>query len=263
MYPKLLAYHAWWYTHRDHDHNGLCEYGSNNGEAKAAAWESGMDNAVRFDSAVLLQNGPSAWSFDQESVDLNSFLYREKELLAKMAVLMDDHAKAKELLSAAHRLKLQINDLMYDPVSGFYYDIRIGNKTRLALKGPEGWEPLWTGLASPAAADAVMRTIMDTAVFNTYLPFPGFQADHPLFDARAYWRGPVWFDQAMFAIEGLKRYGKDDVAAALQRKLFQHAGGLLGDGAIRETYDPSTGEGITAVNFSWSAASILRLLLLR
>ncbi|HEY4206578.1 MAG TPA: trehalase family glycosidase [Puia sp.] len=263
MYPKLLGYHAWWYTHRDHDHNGLCEYGSNNGEAKAAAWESGMDNAVRFDSAVLLQNGPAAWSFDQESVDLNSFLYLEKVLLAKMAVLLDDHAKAKELLSAAHRLKLQINDLMYDSVSGFYYDIRIGNKTRLTLKGPEGWEPLWTGLASPAAADAVKRAIMDTAVFNTYLPFPSFQADQPRFDARAYWRGPVWFDQAMFAVEGLKRYGKDDVAAALQRKLFQHARGLLGDGAIRETYDPLTGEGITAVNFSWSAASILRLLLLR
>ncbi|HVU53886.1 MAG TPA: trehalase family glycosidase, partial [Puia sp.] len=159
MYPKLLAYHAWWYTHRDHDHNGLCEYGSNNGEAKAAAWESGMDNAVRFDSAVLLPNGPAAWSFDQESVDLNSFLYLEKYLLAKMAALQKDRVREKELLSAAHRLKLQINELMYDPVSGYYYDIRIGAKTCRLLKGPEGWEPLWTGLAPPAAAGGVMRTV--------------------------------------------------------------------------------------------------------
>ncbi|HVU56373.1 MAG TPA: hypothetical protein VHD83_15015, partial [Puia sp.] len=94
------------------------------------------------------------------------------------------------------------------------------------------------------------------------LPFPTFQADHPLFDARAYWRGPVWFDQAMFAIEGFKKYNNTKAAAALQRKLFQHAKGLLGDGAIAETYDPLTGERLTAVNFSWSAASILRLLLL-
>lgn len=263
MYPKLLAYHSWWYTHRDHDHNGLCEYGSNNGEAKAAAWESGMDNAVRFDSAVMLQNGPGAWSFDQESVDLNSFLYLEKRLLAKMAALLNDRLKEKEFLTAAGRLKRQINKLMYDPTSGYYYDIRIRDKTFRKLKGPEGWEPLWTGVAPPAAADAVMRTVMDTAVFNTYLPFPTFQADHPLFDAKAYWRGPVWFDQAMFAIEGFKRYDHAGDAAALQRKLFQHAKGLLGDRPIGETYDPLTGKDLTAVNFSWSAASILRLLLLQ
>lgn len=263
MYPKLQNYHNWWYTHRDHDHNGLCEYGSNNGEAKAAAWESGMDNAVRFDSAVMLRNGPAAWSFDQESVDLNSFLYLEKRLLAEMAELLGDQAKGKAFLAAADRLKGQINRMMYDPSSGYYYDIRLENKTCRLLKGPEGWEPLWTGLAPSAQAEAVMRTITDTAVFNTYLPFPTFQADHPLFDARAYWRGPVWFDQAMFAIEGLSKYKRAGAAVALQRKLLHHAKGLLGNGPIGETYDPLTGEGLTAVNFSWSAASILRLLLLR
>ena len=91
MYPKLAAYHNWWYTNRDIDKNGIAEYGGmvhetcydwrnyeytvgqyvegfgtvnedgyildDNGERivcpeagiEAAAWESGMDNATRFD----------------------------------------------------------------------------------------------------------------------------------------------------------------------------------------------------------------------
>lgn len=55
MYPKLVKYHQWWYENRDHDKNRLCEYGSTDGTRIAAAWESGMDNAVRFDEAVLMK----------------------------------------------------------------------------------------------------------------------------------------------------------------------------------------------------------------
>ncbi|GAB3974799.1 hypothetical protein GCM10029978_057310 [Actinoallomurus acanthiterrae] len=60
MYPKLVAYHDWWYRDRDHDHDGLAEYGATVDPAndspeerrQAAAWESGMDNAPRFDAAL-------------------------------------------------------------------------------------------------------------------------------------------------------------------------------------------------------------------
>lgn len=52
IYPKLLHYHQWWYKYRDHDRNGYCEFGAVDGTLEAAAWESGMDNAIRF--VVLL-----------------------------------------------------------------------------------------------------------------------------------------------------------------------------------------------------------------
>lgn len=42
--------------------------------------ESGMDNAVRFDEAVLMKNNDKAWSLNQESVDLNAYLYAEKNI---------------------------------------------------------------------------------------------------------------------------------------------------------------------------------------
>lgn len=55
MYPKLKKYHEWWYMKRDHDGDGLCEFGSTDGSLIAAKWESGMDNAIRFDDSKILK----------------------------------------------------------------------------------------------------------------------------------------------------------------------------------------------------------------
>lgn len=85
MYPKLLHYYKWWFTHRDHNNNGICEFGACDGTLEAAAWESGMDNAIRFDDAVMVKNSDGAWSMDQESVDLNAFLALEHRLLGELA----------------------------------------------------------------------------------------------------------------------------------------------------------------------------------
>ena len=91
MYPQLLSYYKWWYQKRDHNRNGMCEYGATDGTLEAAAWESGMDNAIRFDDAVMLKNdgADDAWSMDQESVDLNAYLALECKLLKKFAGLLN------------------------------------------------------------------------------------------------------------------------------------------------------------------------------
>ena len=98
MYPKLKKYHEWWYVYRDNDKNGLCEYGSSDGTLQAAAWESGMDNAVRYDNTQMLNNGNGGWSMNQESVDNNCYLYEEKlflNLIAEKLNLASDAAKFK------------------------------------------------------------------------------------------------------------------------------------------------------------------------
>lgn len=84
IFDKLYKFHNWWYNDRDHNKNGICEYGSTDGSLIAAAWESGMDNGVRFDDTEILNNGrDDAWSMNQESICLNSFLYIDKKYLLK------------------------------------------------------------------------------------------------------------------------------------------------------------------------------------
>lgn len=186
---------------------------------EAAAWESGMDNAPRFD---VSGNGPDdvgtlvyevkndegqvvGYTINQESVDLNSYLYAEKGFLKAMAEelgLEEDAAKYEE----------------------------------------------------EAAALRVVEKMMDEECFNLTVPLPVTSKDNDMFEADKYWRGPVWLDQAMYGIEGMKNYGYDAEAKELVEKMFQNAEGLLGDGPIRENYNPLTGEGLHTKNFSWSAA---------
>ncbi|NOU60391.1 MGH1-like glycoside hydrolase domain-containing protein [Marinifilum caeruleilacunae] len=262
MYPKLVKYHEWWYQYRDHDQNGLCEYGSTDGTIIAAKWESGMDNAVRFDDAKMLQNNDHGWSMDQESVDLNAYLFAEKEQLAQLASLLEKKEEARNFYAQANLLKDRIAKEFYDADKGFFYDRAIKTGKLLTVQqGPEGWIPLYTKIANQEQAKGVKSLLTDSTKFATKVPFPTLVADHHKFNPlKGYWRGPVWLDQAYFGIQALKNYGYKQEADALTQKLLHNAEGLLQDAPIRENYHPITGEGLNANHFSWSAAHYLMLL---
>lgn len=305
MYPKLVAYHNWWYTNRDVDKNGVAEYGGmvddahylwvknedgeyeiamdENGNPRfdadavieAAAWESGMDNATRFDKdgngpddvGVLVYENRDAegnligYSINQESVDLNAYLYAEKGFLKSMADILGYREDAKKYREEAQELLQYVNENMYDEETGFYYDLQTnedGSVKKLLTnrgKGTEGWIPLWANMATEEMAAKVVANMVDEEKFNLKVPFPTASKDNDKFDASRYWRGPVWLDQAMFGVEAMQNYGYLTEAREMAYKLFDNTEGLLGDGPIRENYNPLTGEGLHTTNFSWSAAA--------
>jgi putative isomerase len=260
LYPKLVLYHNWWYKNRDHNKNGLCEYGATDGTRIAAAWESGMDNAVRFDQAQLFKNNDYAWSLDQESVDLNAYLYAEKEYLAKIAEALGLQQESKQWRSQRKALAKQINARFYHAEKGYYYD-RLIDGQWITAEGPEGWIPLWAELSDTKQAKSVLHMMQNKSKFNTKVPLPTLTADHIKFDpTKGYWRGPVWLDQVYFGINGLHKYGYHKEADDFLNKLLQNAEGLSGQSPIRENYHPSSGKGLNARNFSWSAAHLLMLI---
>ena len=310
MYPKLVAYHNWWYTNRDTDQNGIAEYGAmvddahyvwkeneatgewyiekdangepivdDNAVIEAAAWESGMDNATRFD---VEGNGPDdigvkvfknkdasgkviGYSINQESVDLNAYLYAEKGFLKSMAEELGKADEAKQYEKEAVKVKEYINAKMFDDATGFYYDLQTsqdGSEKKLLVnrgKGTEGWLPLWANLATIEQAEKVKENMVDTEKFNLKVPFPTAAKDNDKFTPATYWRGPVWLDQALYGVEALQNYGYMEEAREMAYSLFDNTEGLLGDGAIRENYNPVTGEGLHTKNFSWSASAFYLL----
>ncbi len=305
MYPKLVDYHNWWYTNRDIDQNGIAEYGAMvhdahyqynenkelitdkngkpllNAEAiiVAAAWESGMDNATRFDQEG---NGPNdigvkvfenkneqdeviGYTINQESVDLNAYLYAEKGFLKSIAEILGKTEEAKKYEEEAYAVQKYVNENMFDSQTGFYYDLQTnedGSEKKLLVnrgKGTEGWMPLWAKMATPEQADKVVKNMMNTNQFNLKVPMPTASKDNEKYNPNRYWRGPVWLDQALYGIEALQNYGYKQEATELAYKLFDNAEGLLGNGPIYENYNPETGEGLHTKNFSWSAAAYLML----
>jgi len=259
LYPKVVAYHGWWYQDRDHDSDGLAEYGSTDGTLIAAKWESGMDNAVRFDSSSLLQNNDQAWSMNQESVDLNAYLYREKIALAKLASLLGRDREAALWQAEATALADKIRNTMFDPTRGWFADISLDGTRFIQADGPEGWIPLWAGLATSAQAERIRQGMLDPQRFFTYVPLPTVSRDNPEF-SDGYWRGLVWIDQVWFGIEGLRKYGYELDAQLLAYTLISHLEGATIPGVpLRENYDALTGAGNNAQHFSWTAAHLLML----
>lgn len=251
MFPKLLAYYKWWFKYRDHNQNGICEFGSCDGTLEAAAWESGMDNAIRFDDAVMVKNGENAWSMNQESVDLNAFLALEHRLLTKLAPV------AGATFDEPNR-SADVQNYFFVPERGFFFDKRLDG-TFVLEEGTEACIPLWAGIATKEQAADCMKLFTDTAKFATYIPFPTIAADNPKFMPAGYWRGPIWLDQVYFGISGIRNYGYKKEADTFTEQVFNRLQGLKEDAPIHENYDTHNGGRLKAPHFSWSSAHLLML----
>ena len=254
MYPQLMAYYKWWYNKRDHNRNGMCEYGSTDGTLEAAAWESGMDNAIRFDDAKMLKNNGAedAWSMDQESVDLNAYLALDCKLLKKFASILGVTFDGPDYSS-------QVADYFFDKEKGFFFDRRLKDGSFIQEPGCEAYTPLWTEVATADQVKAMLPLLTDTAKFSTYIPFPTVAADNPKYNPRGYWRGPIWLDQTYFAIRGLRNYGYNKMADEYTLQVFDRLQGLKEGAPIHENYGTHTGELLKAPHFSWSSSHLLML----
>lgn len=364
MYPKIRAYHDWWFRSRDHNGNGIIEYGATNhpehndadgnitfvvtyaggvpgsldlsgcdadasgsstsyacagdtlyravlaaggysdlyvGAQDGAGWESGMDNAARFGfinnaqlqryadakyggdldrarkdwQVLFFENRASdgkliGFSINQESVELNSYLALEKQILADMGDLLGKRKQAKADRAGAKVISDYVNKCMFDPNTGFYYDRQItedaaapgqcaGTLLTDRGRGPEGWSPLWAKIADKDKAAKVRSVMLDPNEFNSLVPLGTAAMTNPAYDPNIYWRGRVWLDQFYFGVTGLANYGYKADANALVDKLLKNADGLVGDKPIRENYNPETGAMQGASNFSWSAAHVYML----
>lgn len=114
--------------------------------------------------------------------------------------------------------------------------------------------PLYGGQLRADEADTLVRTwLLDTDHFWTQYPVPSTSCKDPSFDPDdGFWRGPVWMAPNWFIYHGLKRYGYDDLADELKKKTVA----LIELSGFREQYNPQTGEGQGATNFTWGGLAI-------
>lgn len=263
MLPKLLKFHEWRYKYRDHDQNGLCEYGGIEPKVYMGQWESGMDVAVKFDGVKMLKNAEGAYSFDQESIELNSYLCAEKFYLAYLLEIMGDKEKAVRFREEGKQLKQKIQDNFFDKETGFFYDRKLGTGELVKVIDISGWIPLLTQVATPAQAEAVKNNMLDPELFGTYFPFSSLNHRHPLYQPdKGYFRGQTWMNYTYFGICGFKNYGFTKEAEKYTWLLPDRLKGLAEPGMpIRENWNSATGEGMTARHFGWSSAFSILLLI--
>jgi alpha,alpha-trehalase len=199
-----------------------------------AAAESGWDFSSRWmrDPSDLR----TLETVDLAPVDLNCLLYEAERTIARLHAsrgMAGDDAAARRFDAEADARRRALVAAAFDPATGGFYDIRwrtgapVTDRPTMAAA-----TPLFFGLATPEQARAVAarlaRDFLKAGGFVTTTVRSGQQWDAP----------NGWAPLEWMAIEGLQRYGLDDLAAeARTRWLALNRRTYAATGKMMEKYD--------------------------
>ena len=215
-YESGKSFYQYYTRNRDKDHDGLCEWGAH------AVLESVRDARVAVWDKV-------GWPSNFEGPDLNSMLVMEARSLAHMARELGKENEADSWDEDAGRRASLINDFMWDPVSGFYYnidradhDFSFEKDNDLKIKEIIGFLPLWAGIASEEQAAQLVGHLLNENEFWRRNGIPTLSAGEDYYNPMGYWNGPVWVEWNYLVFRGLLDYGYEEEARELTRRLADH-----------------------------------------
>lgn len=228
VFPKLDAFLKWVFIHRDADGDGLLEWLMAGGTPDCTCGESGMDNSPRFDARNTLA-----------SVDLNSFMSLECEIMAQFAARCGREADRRYYLARHEQLNARIESTLWSDEMGIYTDMDIATGALVPVSAVSGFLPLICGAASPERAAVLAAHVRNPDTYGTPYPLPSVSRSDPKFQMDM-WRGPVWHIFNYHAAEGLDRYGYHAEADLIRRRTVE-AGvkNYLAYGGFFEFYDPA------------------------
>ncbi|MGN6870152.1 MAG: MGH1-like glycoside hydrolase domain-containing protein [Solirubrobacteraceae bacterium] len=255
--PAIVRHHDWVEQHRALDDDGLL-------------WiiqpdESGLDASPKFDSTFgwcadglpgfpLLVRRNRHLGFDVARIDAAG------GPLVCGTVTNVFHGLSR-LALARPSITPAIVDRLYDERRGIFHQLvrRHGQRWTMPRRVVT-WAAL-SPLALPDLPEEIGRRLVEQYLLDPnrfWLPVPppsvsaadpGFSRSDRFLLLRRYWRGPTWINAAWLLWLGLVRLGYRSEAAELGARIAR----AVRAAGLREYYDPYTGEGMGATDFSWSA----------
>ena len=153
---------------------------------------------------------------------------------------------------------------LYDERSGLFHQLVRGSCGRTERSQRTlTWASLsplaLPDLPEPIGRRLVEEYLLDPAKFWLPVPPPSVSASAAEFSRsdrwlflRRYWRGPTWINAAWLLWLGLVRLGYLEAAQTMAARI----GGAVTAHGLREYYDPWTGQGMGAAEFTWSALAL-------
>ncbi len=270
VYPNLK--HFYKYLLRERDSRGNHLIGIINPD------ESGEDNSPRFDLAlkssgnlsldehfklrVQLINDNKLCQFDAKAcmknffwvkdLPFNVFIVLNLEIMSKIAKKLKHNQDANFFQQEAWLVKQAIKQYMFS--DGLYWSVYQANHeeqtdyTKIKVKTWAIFAPLLINLYSQKEAENLVdEHLLNKQEFWLKYPVPTVSKDEPTFDPIGFWRGPAWMGINWFIFQGLLNYGFKDIAEVIFEKSLE----LIESQGFREYYNPKTGEGLGATNFTW------------
>jgi len=290
LLPKIDAWHRWFYENRDPKSEGLVaiihpwESGRDNSIDWDDAFErvptEGVEPYIRrdilhadpahrptreqydrylwllqhfrglgWDNARLHDASP----FQVVDPGFNAILIRASADLADLAEALGEaeiananRARAKKGLAAMERL--------WSDAHGQYLCLdRITGKL-VGSASVGGILPAFAAIPESRAA-AIGATVQRLAGKARHV-VPSHDPDDPRFDAKRYWRGPIWLVVNYMIADGLMAAGEVEIAS----KITASSLNLIAESGFAEYYDPFSGEPCGGGRFTWTAAMVLEFL---
>jgi neutral trehalase len=192
--------------------------------------------------------------FAIEDLSFNSIFIRANAHLRDIAKALRE--ELPEGLDARMKKTEKAFEELWDDYSAQYYSRDF--VTHRLLKNPSiaTLLPLYAGSITKERAAQLLRLLENERAFGPAYPVPSVPINSFWFHPKLYWQGPSWVNMNWLIIDGLKRYGYKDHAAALTESTLE----MVRKSGSYEYFDPLTGEPAGAANFSWAAALAIDLL---
>lgn len=193
------------------------------------SWAS-MDNSPRLPGMLC-------------SIDTSSEMVLFARCLARIAEIIGLPEDYEKFITLAGDLTSIINRRLWNDKTGFYYDLNKQEQIH-TVKTIAGYWTLLAGIANKAQAAALASELTDTTEFKRTHMVPTVPASEPEFDPRgSYWKGGVWTPTNIMVIEGLNKYGFDQLASEIALNHLENVYRVFRKtGSVWEFYQPDFAE---------------------
>lgn len=192
--------------------------------------------------------------FAIEDLAFNSILIRANEHLRAIAKAIRE--PIPELLDVSMELTVKAFEELWDPYAQSYFPRDFVTHNLIKEPSIASLLPLYAGTIPKERAEILVKQLENAHMFGPAFPVPSVPLNSPYFDPQRYWQGPTWINTNWLIIEGLKRYGYHEHAAALSESSLE----LVAKSGCYEYFNAQTGEPLGSPNFSWTAALAIDLL---
>ncbi|MHA1547027.1 MAG: MGH1-like glycoside hydrolase domain-containing protein [Alphaproteobacteria bacterium] len=286
LFPRLFAFNNWFHTMRDPDGTGLVGiiHPWESGRDNCPDWDLAMDRIAVSDKLepyqrrdtnhINPQERPSTLQYDKyltivefgrecgwdhrEIVRNGPFfmadpgvqfiLMRADHDLLLLAHLLGEKQRASQIESWIARSAVGCKQL-WDASLGCFCarDLKTGtfcggisSASMLAFYANAGTGEQRRQLASHA------NEMLKMVRFG----IPSWDPRHSSFEAKRYWRGPVWAVMNYMIATGMSEQGEPELAARIKADTMN----LIRNSGFCEYFDPLTGQGLGGGQFTWTAA---------
>lgn len=269
--PKLKVYYRWLAQNRDFQGDGLLTI--------ISPFESGIDWKPTFDVVVgFTQKKANWWLFlKMVGVDFRNYLngynlekicrkgyFLVKEVgfntiyaqnllaLATLCKTFGEEKEAEDFAQLGKKVCKSILKVMYHEEDAAFYDVYGENNIPIKVLTPTIFYPVVLKEIPTGIKEKVLKThFFNKEEFDTPFPIPSVAKSHPSFDpteSMYIWRGPTWIVNNWFLHQFLMENGYREES----RRLIDSIKKLIEISGFREYYNPFTGEGYGAHDFTWA-----------